>query len=59
MEWRVLVGMSLITFALLTPAAPLPETTTRTTLSPSRLLNFGLRLGLRRLQSPEFNEERR
>ncbi len=54
MEWRALVGMGLITFALLTPAARLPETTTKTTLSPSRLLNFGLR----RLQLPEFNRER-
>jgi hypothetical protein len=54
MEWRALVGMSLIALALLTPAAPLPETTTKTTLSPSRLLNFGLR----RLQLLKFNKER-
>jgi hypothetical protein len=53
MEWRVLV-MTLLALALLTPAAPFPKTTTTTTLSPSRLLNFGLR----RLHLPEFTEER-
>ena len=53
MEWRVLV-MTLLALALLTPAAPLPKTTTKTTLSSSRLLNFGLR----RLQVLKFNEER-
>jgi hypothetical protein len=53
MQWSVLLGV-VILLVLLTPAASLPETAITTTLSPIRLLNFSLR----RLQLPEFNEER-